>query len=84
MLGPNTEHAAPYVAILCPECWFLKAVERIIAKSGLPKAGGFKCFGLPEKPELYMALNCGMLGVENGPHELVSLEDFQDSWAYQS
>jgi hypothetical protein len=76
MLGPNLEHAAPYVAILCSEGWFRKSVKRVITKSGLLNADGFKCFGLPDKPELYMAWT-GMPGVENGPQELVNFKDFK-------
>ncbi|KAI9164009.1 hypothetical protein HJFPF1_05644 [Paramyrothecium foliicola] len=53
LLGPDKAHATPHVAILCSVGWFRKAVGAIIAKSGLLLSDGFKCFGLPDKPELF-------------------------------
>ncbi|KAJ6442559.1 armadillo-type protein [Purpureocillium lavendulum] len=55
LLGPDKEHATPHVAIVCGAHWFRKAVGRIFTKSCLLVPDGFRCFGLPDRPELYMA-----------------------------
>ncbi|KAM7206006.1 hypothetical protein V8F33_000836 [Rhypophila sp. PSN 637] len=63
ILGPDKDHATPYATVLCGMSWLRKAMGELIKKSGLLIPDGFKCCGLPDKPELYG----GMVSKVNHP-----------------
>lgn len=77
LLGPDKEHATPHVAILCNTGWFRKAVGKIFTKSALLVPDGFKCFGLPDKAELYVASGLMSFADPAQPRHLSPLGDFK-------
>ncbi|KEZ41458.1 hypothetical protein SAPIO_CDS7599 [Scedosporium apiospermum] len=77
LLGPDQAHATPHAAILCDTPWFRKAIGSVFIKSGLLLPAGFKCFGLPDRVDLYMAPAGSVWGSSHsGPRPLIRLNDF--------
>lgn len=54
-LGPDQNHATPYVCIISPIPWFRKAIRDLVVKSAQLKPHRFKCVGLNGDPLILTA-----------------------------